>query len=338
MRDTGTMGLGRMAGVLTGLLVLLGTATAARAQEGNGVVSVCVNQSNGALRMLLTPSVPTPANCSAGEQFMQWNMHGAEGAKGPQGEKGPKGDKGDKGPKGDAGKDGQDGKDGKDGEEGKQGIAGPAGPAGKEGPPGPPGSPAGGGHGGGLSGSTFQAPLRVTDKAGHVVFEVEADEKSGGYASFKNASGQVIIQLGVSPGASNGALMVMNNGTGQAVAELGVSSATGNGGLMFMSPDGVAHLWLALDVNRQGHLEFSQSGLKTAELAPGNKGTMGLRIFNESHQEVITLEEMPSGVGAGGGGLMIHNSWGGDSATITPLENGVGVFHGVTAVMPVNHP
>jgi hypothetical protein len=310
MRNTGAVRLTRSAGVLMGLLALLASATTARAQEPNNVVSVCVNQSNGAMRMLLTPSVPTPANCSAGEQFMQWNMHGADGAKGLQGEKGPKGDKGDKGPKGDAGKDGQDGKDG---EQGKQGIAGPAGPQGKEGPQGPPGL-AGGGHGvgGSGSGSTFQAPLQVTDKGGHVIFAVDAGP-GGSYASFFNTSDQILLQLGVSP-------------------------ATGKGSLIMMNPTHDAKMLMWMDPNSEGHLEFSHSGLKTAELAPGNKGTMGLRIFNKSHQEVITLEEMPSGEGAGGGGLMIHNASGGDAATIAPNKDGVGIFHGITAVMPINHP
>ncbi len=89
MRETEAMGLSGMAGVLMGLLLLLGTATAERAQATlggpgahvNSVVSVCVNQSNGAMRMLLN-SIPSPP-CSAGEQFVQWSIQGPQGLPSP---------------------------------------------------------------------------------------------------------------------------------------------------------------------------------------------------------------------------------------------------------------
>src|ERR1700693_1760766 len=80
MRDTGTMGWSRVAG-LTCVLVLMGTATAVRAQGPNNVISVCVNQSNGAMRMLLN-SIPSPP-CSAGEEFVQWNIQGPQGLPSP---------------------------------------------------------------------------------------------------------------------------------------------------------------------------------------------------------------------------------------------------------------
>ncbi len=79
MGDTGAMGWSRMAG-LAGVLVLLGTATAVRAQGPNNVISVCVNQSNGAMRMLLN-NIPSPP-CSAGEEFVQWNIQGPQGPPG----------------------------------------------------------------------------------------------------------------------------------------------------------------------------------------------------------------------------------------------------------------
>ncbi len=378
MRDTGAMGWSRMAG-LTCVLVLLGTAAAVRALEPNNVISVCVNQSSGAMRMLLIASVPTPKNCSAGEQFMQWNIRGLRGVKGPKGERG---------------------EDGKNGEEGKPGPAGLAGPRGPRGRPASPRLSTVSFSATGSKNNVVTAPFRVVNASGKTIAKIFEDV-GGGTLDLYNKSGSGNAKVGIDPvgngavelfpksgeqaevgigfwgmgesaglmeilrngkkvaemgidhdtdqpavniwnedeekvvylgahSTSHGGLILMNDRNGQNVAQMGVSPASGNGGLLFKSPDDSAHLLLALDMNRQGHLEFSQSGLKTAELAPGNKGTMGLRIFNESHQEVVTLEEIPSGEAAGGGGLEIHNASGGTAATIVPNKDGVGVFHGIT--------
>jgi len=368
--------------------ILLLSRSTAFAQAAN-VISVCVNQSNGAMRMLLTPSVPTPANCSGGEQFMQWNIQGLKGMKGAKGEKGDKGLKGDRG------------KDGKDGEDGKPGPAGLAGPRGPRGRPASPRLSTVSFNDSGSKNNVVTAPFRVVNSSGKIIAEISEgtgggrltvyDRSGSGNAlvgvdpagngsvllypksgeqgrlniGFKtggagdgtgamviqrngkkvaemgtdtdtgqpavnlwNEDGENVVYLGVNS-ASHAGLILMNDRNGQNVAQMGVSPASGNGGLLFKSPDDSAHLLLSLDMNRQGHLEFSQSGLKTAELAPGNKGTMGLRIFNESHQEVITLEELSSGEAAGGGGLEIHNASGGTAATIVPNKDGVGVFHGI---------
>ena len=57
-------------GTVTALLFLVGTHTGAQGAQDYSLVSVCVNQSTGAMRMVLKAS-PLPANCSADEQFIQ---------------------------------------------------------------------------------------------------------------------------------------------------------------------------------------------------------------------------------------------------------------------------
>lgn len=54
---------------------------------------------------------------------------------------------------------------------------------------------------------------------------------------------------------------------------------------------------------------------------------MGLRIYNPCGVEVVTLADLPGGVG--GGGLMIHNATGGPTAMIDTGKNNAGLFHGV---------
>jgi hypothetical protein len=123
------------------------------------------------------------------------------------------------------------------------------------------------------------------------------------------------------------------------LAVLGASGKTGNGFLSLTDPSGHGFVQLAVEKDATGRLEFDVDRVKTAEIANGTKGTMGFRIWNESHNEVVTLEAVRPGEDTtGGGGLMIHNYNGGVAATIAPNHFGVGIFHGITAVMPVNHP
>ena len=280
----------------TTVLLLLFLGTSALAQQYANAVSVCVRQSDGSMRMLLK-RLPSPP-CLSGEQLVQWGLVGPEGKGGKDGKQGPIGPPGPAGP---AGKDGKDGEDGKNGKVGKQGPPGPPGAQGPSGLSAVPGS----GRGTGPSGP-FYVPFRVITRDGKEIFEVNADS-AGGYAIFRDVQGKNVAQIGVGETSKNGVLALYN-------------------------PSGNATVLLGLDRPGQGHLEFGFLGKKTVEIAPGDKEQMGLRIWNPSTLEVITLEAMPDG----NGGLMIHNKNGGFAATITPNKDGVGVFHGIT--LPVIAP
>jgi Collagen triple helix repeat (20 copies) len=284
--------------------LMLFPGVTARAQA-TGIITVCVRTGDGSVRMLLN-NIPSPP-CQAGEQFVQWNMQGAQGAKGDQGAKGPKGDKGDKG---DAGKDGNDGQDGKDGNAGNAGKQGPPGPPGPQGPPGPTTVT---GRTGGSSGP-FYAPFKVLSKDGKTILEVDSA-----------AMGPRLELFG------------QDGKTG--IAVLGAGTSTPNGTLLLRNTDHNKLIALGVDGYGAPRMEMDEGEQKIAELAPGKLGTMGLRIWNESHNEVVTLEAIRPGEDTtGGGGLMIHNYTGGVAATIAPNRFGVGIYHGITAVMPVNHP
>jgi hypothetical protein len=298
--------MGRGSRVALGALVLsLGAFASAHAQMA-GVISVCVKTTDGSMRMLLGAAAPSPASCAAGEQFMQWNLQGPRGSQGMQGEQGLKGDKGDKGATGDPGKDGGDGDKGDPGKDGEQGPPGPQGPPGQPGSSGlsaVPGSPGSGG----AIGNKVKAPFQVVNAAGNVIFEV--GETGGG-----------------------GDLRIFNS-TGARVVETGASTKNNNGGLSVFNSSGNSQATLTVEADGSGRLTYTVLGRKTAELASGLQGQMGLRIWNGSNIEVVTLENLPGGFG--GGGLMIHNAMGGAAATIAPNKDGVGMFHGITAPMPL---
>jgi hypothetical protein len=282
-------------------VLMLFSGVTARAQA-TGIISVCVRTGDGSMRMLLH-TIPSPP-CQAGEQFVQWNNQGPQGGKGDQGAKGPKGDKGDKG---DAGKDGNDGQDGKDGNAGKQGPPGPPGPQGPAGPTTVTG------RAGGASGP-FYAPFRVLSKDGKTIFEVDS-------------------------GAMGSRLELFGPDGKRGIAMLGAGTSTPNGTLLLREIDPPKLIAIGVDGHGDPRLEMDEGSQKIAELAPGKLGTMGLRIWNEGHNEVVTLEAISPGEDTtGGGGLMIHNYTGGVAATIAPNRFGVGIYHGITAVMPVNHP
>src|SRR5215468_2580804 len=158
---------------------------------------------------------------------------------------------------------GPEGKGGKDGKQGPPGPPGPQGPSGLSAVP-------GGGRGTRPSGP-FYAPFRVMTRDGKEIFEVNADS-AGGYAIFRDMQG--------------------NN-----VAHIGINETSKNGILALYNPSGNASVLLGLDRPGQGHLEFGFLGKKTVEIAPGDKQQMGLRIWNPSTLEVITLEAMPDGNG-----------------------------------------
>lgn len=292
----------RWSRVALGALVLILAAFAPARAQTTGVLSVCVKTSDGSMRMLLGAAVPSAASCSAGEQFMQWNLQGPRGTQGIQGEQGLKGVKGDTGAKGEPGKDGGDGDKGDPGKDGEQGPPGPQGPAGPQGSSGlsaVPGSP----RNGGATGNKVQAPFQVFNAAGNVIFEV--GESSGG-----------------------GDLRIFNS-TGARVLEAGASAKNNNGGLSVFNSSGNSLATLTVEADGSGRLSYTVLGRKTAELASGLKGQMGLRIWNGSNIEVVTLESKPDGTG----GLQIHNVTGGQAAAIS-VTNNLGIFYGITLPMP----
>jgi hypothetical protein len=283
------------------LVALVAMAPPARSQG----ISVCVKTSDGSMRMLLAAAANR--SCQPGEQLVQLIAQGPPGPAGPAGPKGPKGDKGDPG---------KDGKDGQDGTDGKDGKAGPAGPAGAPGPQGPTGlsAVAGGRAAGAAAGSgVFYAPFEIRTRAGKTILSVGAEEGTP-FLDMFDASGRKTIELG---------------STGE----------SGHGYLVLQNPARNARVLVTTDAEGMGRLEFTINDQKRLELAAGTKHTPGLRIWNDAEAEVITLEDMPANDGGpGGGGLMIHNPRGGFGATITINHQNLGVFQGITAVMPIQHP
>lgn len=262
-------------------------------------ISVCVNQSTGAMRMLLH-GIPGPP-CSVGEQFMQWSVLG------PPGPTGPKGDRGAPGPQGPQGTTGRPGMDGKDGEAGKQG---PAGQDGKQGPPGPRGPaglsavPAPGG-GKGTAGNTVRAPFHVVNDAGKVIFSVIAASPAGPQMQMYNDSGDTLVVLGHGP-------------------------SSGATGLQFLEPFSNSQVLLSVGKDGMGSLEYDLLGKVVAELSTGKHNNMGLRIFN-GDAEVVTLEVTPDGTG----GMRIGNRMGGPAAWIAVNDKNLGVIHGLMAPISI---
>jgi Collagen triple helix repeat (20 copies) len=294
--------MGRWSRVALGALVLSLAAFAPARAQTTGVISVCVKTSDGSMRMLLGAAAPSPASCSAGEQFMQWNLQGPRGSQGPQGEQGLKGDKGDMGANGDPGKNGGNGAPGKDG---AQGLLGP------QGPPGPPGS-ASSASGTASASNTVRAPFRVVNQAGKPLVEV-IDDGKGGQVNVFNSNGSIVAAILAGTTGGNGGVYLESATDPSTQVLLGVDAKSGN-----------------------GFFEINTKGKKAAEITTGKLGTMGLRIWNPSEAEVITLEDVQTGEDTtGGGGLQIRNINGGVAATILPNDSGVGIFHGITIPMPL---
>ncbi len=148
--------------------------------------------------------------------------------------------------------------------------------------------------------SVFYAPFEVKSKAtGNTLFRVVDNGKGG-------------------------RLLVFDSG-GAEVASIGTSPNKGNGSTIVQTPDGNSQVALGFSGN-MGFLLIGSNGKKWAELAPGTRSPMGLRIWNGNSQEVITLETMPDG----NGGLKIGNKNGGAASMIAPNKDGVGVFYGIT--------
>ena len=129
-----------------------------------------------------------------------------------------------------------------------------------------------------------------------------------------------------------GGRLQMFDANGALVATVGTSPA-GTGGVAAYNAGALVGLGFPPGA-RYGTLQmFSSSNQRVGELGPGNMNQMGLRIFNPSGAEVVTLENLAGGFG--GGGLIIHTSAGGVAATILSNHSGVGIFHGITIPMPV---
>jgi hypothetical protein len=110
----------------TGVAVLVLTATAVAAAEGDTVIRACRKDLNGQLRVLSQGE-----GCLPSETRIDWNRTGPPGAAGPQGPAGPQGTAG---LPGSAGLAGPPGPQGPAGIQGPIGIQGPAGSPGVLGP------------------------------------------------------------------------------------------------------------------------------------------------------------------------------------------------------------
>jgi hypothetical protein len=107
--------------VVSTVLPIFVTEAGAKTQATNA----CVDQTTGAVRILLSGS------CNAGENPISLNIVGVQGPQGPKGPTGPKGDKGPQGPRGPVGAKGATGPKGDKGA--SQGATGPQGPKGDTG-------------------------------------------------------------------------------------------------------------------------------------------------------------------------------------------------------------
>ena len=114
--------------------------------------------------------------------------------------------------------------------------------------------------------------------------------------------------------------------------EAGASTKTDNGGLSVFNSYGTNLATLTVEADGSGRLTYTVAGRKTAELANGNKGQMGLRIWNATTHNVVTdLEEKPDGTG----GLAIADSQGNVKASISVNKGGLGVIYGLSTSVPM---
>lgn len=160
-----------------------------------------------------------------------------------------------------------------------------------------------------------------------------SESKNAVYAPFEvksKTTGMVLFR--VVEGKRGGRIFLFDS-SGAEVAAFGASETRLGGSIVVQTPDGGSHIGMAFNGNT-GYLQIDSNGTMQAELGPGRRSSMGLHIWNPSKAEVVALEAMPGG----NGGLWIGNMRGGTAATIAPNKDGVGIYHGITAVMPLNHP
>lgn len=306
-----------ISGMVSAVLLLIGMHTEAQVAHVNGLASICVNRSTGAMRMLLK-APPIPANCSADEQFMQWAVQTPLEPRGTAGSRGFSGSDGDQAallPVGAASagyaarpelisypesRSATVGSNDANSEAGPQGNqTGGFTSNGKLVPSGPPSQEQ----------TTFAgqvtivyAPFQVRDRATNkVLAQIVDNDGKGGRIQVFDAGGAFIAALGTS-----------RSGTGS----VGIFKSNEIVGMGF--PEGAPH----------GTVQIYSQGSRLGELGPGSNGQMGLRIWGSAGgPEVMTVESLKDG---SGGGIMIHNAIGGVAATIAPNKQGIGVFHGIS--------
>ena len=329
---------GAITGTVTALLLLIGVHTVAQVRQVNSLVSVCVNQSTGAMRMLLGAAAPSPVSCSAGEQFTQWVVQTPPGAQRTARPLALNGSNSDHGlrreltayyqPQGSgAGNQGQ----------GTGGNSGGSTPQNQSGAYGPNGTfvPSGAGNQGqgtgGKSGGSIPPNQRGAFGPNGFI-PAPGDTVTTLYAPVQikeRTTGKMLAQI-VNTG--KGGRLELGDANGYMIAAIGTSPA-GTGGVAVFHGADTASLAFAPG-EPHGAVQILSSGQRVAELAAGKNGQMGLRIYNPAGVEVATLENLS--YAPGGGGLMIHNAAGGAVAWITPNKDGtLGVVHAVTVPMPV---
>jgi len=351
-------------GTVTALLLLAGTHTGAQGAQVYNLVSVCVNQNTGAMRMVLKAS-PLPANCSPAEQFIQLvqTPPGSEQTAGPRASNGSNSDHGfwelagrhgeaaitGGGTAGDSalrrvayyeseGSGADSGSGAGNQAQATQPNSGAGIPQNQSGAYGPNGTyvPSGAGNQaqgtGGNAGASIPPNQRGAYGPNGNFVAAPGDTGTTLYAPLiikDRATGKMLAKI---YNNGKGGRLELGNANAEMVAAIGTSLAgTGsvgayNAGMVigFGYPPNSVY----------GAFQMYSSGKKIAELGPGKEGQMGLRIFNPAGIEVVTLENLPSA--PFGGGLQIHNAAGGAVAWITPNSDGtLGVVHALTVPMPV---
>jgi hypothetical protein len=347
------MQAGAIVGTVTALLLLIGAHTGAQVAQVNSLVSVCVNQSTGAMRMLLKASL-VPANCSAGEQFIQL-VQTPPGTQQTGGARALNGSNSDHGLRDLAGHPGEAGITG-GGTPGdyalrrvayyeSEGSGADSGPGTGNQPPGTGGNSAAsaqGDQGGAFTSSGKLVPSEQGDQRGAVTPNGElvpapkndfghgptqlAGQVTTVYAPFQvrdRTTNKVLAQIFNND--DKGGRIEMLDANGALVATIG-TSLHGTGGVAAYYRTAAIYIGYPNDSD-PGLQVWTHGNHRVAEFAAGYKGQMGLRIFNPSGAEVVTLEDLPGG--SGGGGLMIHNADGGPTATIATGKNGAGLIHGM---------
>jgi hypothetical protein len=113
--------------------------------------------------------------------------------------------------------------------------------------------------------------------------------------------------------------------------EAGASTKNNNGGLSVFNSTYTSQATLTVDTDDSGRLTYTVLGRKTAELANGDKGQMGLRIWNGSNIDVVVLEAKPDGTG----GLVIGDSQGIGKASMGVNKGDLGVIYGLSTSVPM---
>ena len=351
------MRAGAIVGTVTALLLLVGAHTGAQVAQVNSLVSVCVNQSTGAMRMLLKASL-VPANCAADEQFIQL-VQTPPGTQQTGGARALNGSYSDHGLRELARHHGEAGiiGGGTPGDNAlrrvayyaSEGSGADSGSGAGDPPQGTEGNPQPSAQGAPSGAYTSNGELVPSELGNHqrgavtpngeVVHARKGDIGSestqvpaGGtvvYAPFQvvdRTTKKVLAQI-INNGGKGGRIQMLD-ANGALVATIG-TSLNGPGGVAAYSGTSVVYIGYPNNGAYPGLQIYDHGNQRVAELAAGDKNQMGLRIFNPSGVEVVTLENRPEG--SGGGGLMIHNATGGPAVTLATGKNNAGLIFGILA-------